>query len=97
MFCGDETSALYAQANEVDNRVIAFRRHADGTLVQLEVYPTGGAGAAKAHLASQGSVMVTGDRRRVIVANVASDDVTTFSVRCNGGLDLVATTPTDGG
>ena len=97
MFYRDETSALSVQTNEVDNRVIAFRRHADGTLVQREVYPTGGAGDAKAHLASQGSVMVTGDRRRVMVANAASDDVTTFGARRDGGLERIATTPTGGG
>jgi 6-phosphogluconolactonase len=89
------SAAVYVQTNEPDgNRVIAFRRDADGTLADLESYPTGGAGDGMPHLTCQGSVVLTGDGRHLLVTNAASDDVSVFAVT-NDGLELVQTVPTD--
>jgi 6-phosphogluconolactonase len=74
------SGALYVQTNEPENVVIAFRRNPDGTLDRLESYPTGGRGDAKPHLTSQGSVVLSGDGRHLLVTNVASDDVSVFAV-----------------
>jgi 6-phosphogluconolactonase (cycloisomerase 2 family) len=72
--------AVFVQTNEPDNAVIAFRRSANGRLVETGRYPTGGKGDGNPHLPSQGSVTLSGDGRHLLVANVASDDVTLFAV-----------------
>jgi 6-phosphogluconolactonase len=85
--------AVYVQTNESGaNRVIAFRRASDGTLAELGSYPTGGAGDGRPHLPSQGSVVLTGDGRHLLVANAGSGDVSEFVVAENG-LELVGTVP----
>ena len=86
-------TAVYVQTNEQENRVVAFRRDADGALDTIGTYPTGGAGDGKPHLTSQGSVVLTGDGRHLIVTNAASDDVTVFAVGADGGLETVGRTP----
>jgi 6-phosphogluconolactonase len=80
--------AVYVQTNEMDNRVVAFARTADGTLTQIGTYGAGGAGDAKPHLTSQGSVALSGDGLYLLVTNVASDDVSVFRVE-ESGLQLV--------
>jgi 6-phosphogluconolactonase len=88
------SAAVYVQTNEPDaNRVIAFRRRDDGALAELGVYPTGGAGDGVPHLTSQGSVILSGDGRNLLVANAGSGDVSVFAVS-DGGLELVETVPT---
>jgi 6-phosphogluconolactonase (cycloisomerase 2 family) len=72
---------VYVQTNEAErNRVIAFQRADDGTLDELGSYPTGGAGDGVAHLTSQGSLALTGDRRHLLVANAGSGDLSLFDV-----------------
>jgi 6-phosphogluconolactonase (cycloisomerase 2 family) len=84
--------AVYVQTNEPENTLIAFARSKEGALRQLGAYPTGGAGDGVPHLTSQGSVVLTGDKRHVLVTNAASDDVSVFRVT-EGGLELVGRTP----
>lgn len=84
---------VFVQTNETQNRVVAFARGADGLLTELGAFDTGGAGDAKAHLPSQGSVVLSGDRRHLLVANVASDDVSVFAVGDGGHLELLGRTP----
>jgi 6-phosphogluconolactonase len=77
----DTPAAVYVQTNETgENRVVAYSRAADGTLTELGSYPTGGAGDGVAHLTSQGSVALTGDRRHLLVANAGSGDVSLLDV-----------------
>jgi 6-phosphogluconolactonase len=77
----DTPAAVYVQTNERgENRVVAYSRAADGTLTELGSYPTGGAGDGVAHLTSQGSVALSGDRRHLLVANAGSGDVSLFDV-----------------
>ena len=91
-----DMGALYVQTNEVENRVIAFRRGPDGTLTRLDAYETGGAGDAAPHLTSQGSVVAGGDRRHLLVTNAASHDVSVFSIGEDGRLDLAGRVPAGG-
>jgi 6-phosphogluconolactonase len=74
-------AAVYLQTNEPgENRIVAYSRAADGTLGELGTYTTGGAGDGVAHLTSQGSVVLTGDRRHLLVTNAGSGDVSLFAV-----------------
>lgn len=81
--------AVYVQTNETYNKVVAFRRNADGVLSELATVVTGGAGDSEPHLTSQGSVVLTADGRHLLVTNAASDDVSLFSVADDGSLELV--------
>lgn len=77
------TGAVYVQSNGADsNRVVAFRRGENGALSLLGSYETGGRGTGVAHLPSQGSLAVAGDR--LLVANAASDDVSAFAIEDDG-------------
>lgn len=85
---------VYMQTNEPErNRVLAFRRAGDGTLTPSGAYDTGGAGDGIPHLASQGSVVLTGDGRYLLVTNASSGDVSVFAVG-EDGLSLVQTVAT---
>lgn len=80
---------VYTQTNERErNRVLAFNRAENGTLTPAGTYETGGAGDGTPHLASQGSVVLTGDGRHLLVTNTASGDMTVFAVG-EDGLSLV--------
>jgi len=72
--------AVFVQTNAAHNEVIAFARGTDGTLAQTGTFATGGTGDGNAHLPSQGSVTLTRDRRHLLVTNVASNDVSVFSL-----------------
>ena len=89
------TGAVFIQTNEERNRVLAFARDADGTLADPVAYETGGRGSMTPHLPSQGSVVLSDDRRFLLVANAGSGDVSVF--RADGtALELIGTTPTGG-
>ena len=91
-----QLAGVFAQTNEADaNRVIAFRRAADGGLDGMESYETGGAGDGVPHLTSQGSVVLSGDGTRLLVTNSGSGDVSVFAVEENG-LRLLQTVPSGG-
>jgi 6-phosphogluconolactonase len=82
---------VFVQTNEADaNRVVAFRRAPDGTLALIDAYATGGAGDGVPHLSSQGSVVLTGDGTRLLVANAGSGDISVFAVAAEG-LELMQT------
>src|SRR5437016_5080668 len=84
---------VYTQTNEPANAVIAFRRDEHGALDRIGTFASGGAGDAKPHLTSQGSVTLTGDRRHLLVTNASSDDLSLFSLREDGSLELLHTAP----
>ncbi len=86
-------ATVYVQTNEQENRVVAFRREGDGSLTVIGSYPTGGSGDDKPHLTSQGSVVLSGDGRHLVVTNAASDDVTVFTVGAGGELEAAGRTP----
>jgi 6-phosphogluconolactonase len=72
--------AVFVQTNAAHNEVVAFARAADGSLARSGAWATGGTGDDAPHLTSQGSVTLTGDRRHLLVTNVASDDVSVFAI-----------------
>jgi 6-phosphogluconolactonase len=78
-------AAVYTQTNDTGgNQIIAFGRAEDGTLATLGGYDTGGRGTGEPHLASQGSVVLSGDGRWLFAVNAGSDELSVFSVRGDG-------------
>ena len=86
----EEAGAVFVQTNGEHNRVLAFARDADGSLAEPTSYDTGGRGSMSAHLPSQGSVVLSANRRSLLVANAGSGDVSVFRVD-GAGLELVGT------
>ena len=71
---------VFIQTNESGgNRVIAFQREPDGRLTKRAGVATGGRGDGVPHLTSQGSVVLTSDRKHVLVTNAGSNDVSVFA------------------
>jgi 6-phosphogluconolactonase (cycloisomerase 2 family) len=89
---GSNDGAVYVQSNESTNSVVAFRRAADGTLIEGGRYVTGGAGDGQPHLTSQGSVVLASGGAHLLVTNAASGDVSVFAVAPDGGLELLGAT-----
>jgi 6-phosphogluconolactonase (cycloisomerase 2 family) len=72
--------AVFTQTNEAaGNRVLAFARHADGSLDAPVAYSTNGTGSGDS-LGSQGALALSEDRRFLFVANAGSSDVSVFRV-----------------
>jgi hypothetical protein len=80
---GTASGAVYVQTNAAPNEVIAFSRAADGSLDRMSSVETAGDGDGSPHLTSQGSVVLTGDGRHLLVTNAATDDLSVFSVATN--------------
>jgi 6-phosphogluconolactonase len=91
----NDAGAVFVQTNEERNRVLAFGRDAEGRLGQPTAYETGGRGTATPHLPSQGSVVLSQDRRFLLVANAGSNDVTVFAVD-GASLRSIGTAPSGG-
>jgi len=83
--------AVYVQTNEPENAIVAFRRAMDGTLERIGAFPSGGKGNAIPHLTSQGSVVLTGDGRHLLVSNAASHEVSVFAIGENGTPSMIQT------
>lgn len=77
---------VFVQTDNTDgNAVVAYRRHADGTLAAAGTYRTGGKGgvlegSAVDHLASQGSLTYDQRHHLLYAVNAGSDTVTVFAV-----------------
>jgi 6-phosphogluconolactonase len=77
--------AVYVQTNDATgNEVIAFSRAEDGAVAPLGRYATGGRGTGSPHLASAGSVVLSGDGRWLLVVNAGSDELSLFAVQPDG-------------
>jgi 6-phosphogluconolactonase (cycloisomerase 2 family) len=94
MSVGGTQGAVFVQTNESQNAVVVFTRDGNGALTMQASYDTGGGGDGEPHLPSQGSVVLTGDGRHLLVTNAATGDVTVFAVGEDGTLDLLGCSPT---
>jgi 6-phosphogluconolactonase len=82
---GGGAAAVYTQTNDPgSNQIIAYRRAGDGALTPLGVYDTGGLGTGEPHLASQGSVVPSGDGRWLLAVNEGSDELSVFAAGTEG-------------
>jgi 6-phosphogluconolactonase (cycloisomerase 2 family) len=77
------------------NKVVVFRRAPEGTITQAQSISTGGLGSGD-ELASQGSMLLSGDARFLLVVNAGSNDITVFRVE-GGQLTLTDREPSQGG
>ena len=81
------------------NAVVAYARHADGTLTYIANFPTGGRGLGGANvvdpLQSQFAVVLTPDHQYLFAVNAQSDNVTAFAV-AKHGLEKIATYSSNG-
>ena len=72
---------IYVQTNDAErNEVVVFDRYADGTVMPLARFDTGGQGTGVPHLASQSSLALNGDGTVLLVANAGSDHLSLFGV-----------------
>jgi 6-phosphogluconolactonase len=89
-------AAVYLQTNDAGkNEVIAFRRAADGGLAHVGTYETGGRGTGTPHLASQSSIAISEDGKRLLAVNGGSDEISLFAVE-GAGLRLAGTVSSGG-
>jgi 6-phosphogluconolactonase len=87
---GDQ-HAVFAMTNSVlGNQIIAYSRAADGSLVERNLYATGGRGSGGTidPLGSQGSLTLSQDRSLLFAVNAGTGDLSVFRVR-GATLDLV--------
>lgn len=85
--------AVYAMSNDFNrNTIVAYGRNADGTLELIGNFRTGGRGAAfdggegLDPLISAYSLLLTENRRHLLVVNAGSDSVTVFRIRSDFSL-----------
>jgi 6-phosphogluconolactonase (cycloisomerase 2 family) len=76
------------------NAVVAFDRHADGSLVPAGTFATGGLGSG-AGLGSQGAIIISDDHRLVFVVNAGSATISSFR-KGPDGLALADQVPSGG-
>jgi 6-phosphogluconolactonase len=75
------SSVVLMQSNEhAQNRLLSYRREADGALSPLGAMESGGAGNGDAHLPSQGSVTISGDTRHAFLTNAGSGELSVFTI-----------------
>jgi 6-phosphogluconolactonase (cycloisomerase 2 family) len=73
---------------ETGNSVTVFRRGIDGSLTRLQTYVTGGLGVGKSYdleaasdpLVSQGSLLLSPDKRFLFCADAGSNEITTLAI-----------------
>jgi 6-phosphogluconolactonase (cycloisomerase 2 family) len=91
---------LYTQTNEVQNSVIHYLRHADGTISEHERFSTGGAGSGGYNpiihrdstpnpFEGARSVILSPDNRFLFTTNAGDNSVSSFTVDDHGELTLV--------
>ncbi len=100
-FSGKSRGNAYVMSNSpVENRVIAYKRFPNGKLKQFGSVRTGGIGAGdnapNDPLGSQGSVMLSEDRRTLYVVNAGSNDISVFHLKRNGRPILVQVVDSNG-
>ena len=87
--------AVYTLTNAVDgNKVLAFNRAGDGSLLPTGEYATGGLGSGGG-LGNQGAVILSEDGRWLFAINAGSNEISVFAVR-PGGLVLTDTVDSGG-
>ena len=95
---GASTGAVFVMTNDANNnRVIGYKRNADGSLTGRHSFSTGGRGSGGVTdpLGSQGSLTLAQDHSFLLAVNAGSGDISVFQVS-GATLTLVGTTPCGG-
>ncbi len=92
---------VYVMDNSpVENRVIVYKRFSNGELKEFRSVRTGGAGAgdnaANDPLGSQGSVMLSKDKRTLYVVNAGTNNISVFHLRRSGRPILIQVVDSNG-
>ena len=93
------TAVLYVESNRPDqNSVLAFARSADGTLMQIGDFPTGGKGVFDLSLQlgpfdSDQEIITNAQHNLLFAVNPGSDTVAVFRILSDGKLAAVAGSP----
>ena len=78
------SGAVYTATNSVNgNQVVMYDRTADGELVRVNAFATGGLGTGSG-LGNQGGMTMTADRKFLLVVNAGSHDVSVFETTLDG-------------
>jgi 6-phosphogluconolactonase len=97
---GAGAGAAYTETNEPDNKVVVYKRGADGSLTEIQRVDTGGAGVngnppfGQGFLDSNGAVEL--NKRLLFVVNAGDDTISSFRIRKSGRLRLADTAPSGG-
>jgi len=92
------SGAVFVMTNgAARNEIIAYKRHADGSLTDAHWFSTGGRGSGGTidPLASQGALTLTDDRSFLLAVNAGSGEISVFRV-FGHWLELVNKTPCGG-
>ncbi|HUA14047.1 MAG TPA: beta-propeller fold lactonase family protein [Verrucomicrobiae bacterium] len=92
------SGAVFVMTNNAErNEIVAYKRNADGTLMEGRSFLTGGRGSGGVTdpLGSQGSLTLTQDRSFLLAVNAGSGDISVFRV-FGDSLWLVDKTPCGG-
>lgn len=95
----DIVGGVFAETNDAtDNAVVAFARHADGSLTYVANYPTNGTGISGAvdPLQSQYAVTLTPNHQYLFAVNAGSNSIAAFAVEEEGGLRAIGTFASNG-
>jgi 6-phosphogluconolactonase len=93
-----DSGAVFVMTNAAaKNEIVAYKRHADGSLTESRTFSTGGRGSGGVTdpLASQGALTLTEDRSLLLAVNAGSGEISVFRV-FGSTLVLVNKTPCGG-
>lgn len=96
----DIVGGVFTETDDAtSNAVVAFARHADGSLAFIASYPTGGKGLGGNNvvdpLQSQFAVILTPDHRYLFAVNAGSNSIAAFAVS-KSGLHSIGTVASNG-
>lgn len=92
---GWSTGHVYTLTNQTTgNRLLDYKRGADGRLTFLAAYATGGNGSGGG-LGNQGAVVISDDGEEIYAVNAGSNSISAFRVS-NNGLRLISTVSSRG-
>jgi hypothetical protein len=79
-----QSGAVYVMTNaDDDNEIVVLDRDAKGTLTEVDLISTGGLGSGGGldPLGSQGSLILSPNRRWLVAVNAGSDNISVFRIR----------------
>lgn len=83
-------SAVYTMTNEISgNKIIAFYRNDDGTIVESGRYSTGGTGTDSG-LGNQSAMVISQNKKFLYAVNPGSNDISVMHINTDGSLQMIS-------